>query len=124
VQRILTPRLGIEYLSRVQHVVRIQHLFDFPHHFHAGWTGNFLQKSLLRQADAVLTGDGAAEINGGEKNFLEGFFDAMNLVAIALVGQASRVEIAVTEMAEVAMLRRPPAAPFSVYRPRRHLWQL
>src|SRR2546422_477000 len=103
-------------------MIWIEGAFQRPHHVEAGLTGESFQKFLLRETDAVLAGNRAAELNCFLEYLAEGSVDALDFVLVALVAEEGRMQVAVAEVAEDANLQ--PVLLGSLLDERNHSGQL
>jgi hypothetical protein len=92
-------------LSRPRSKIGIEGALDLAHQIEARVAHLLPEPRLLGQADAVLAGDGAAELEGARHDLLERVVHALHLVGVALVGEERRVQVAVAHVAERADLQ-------------------
>src|ERR1017187_4318315 len=92
----------IKNLPRIEDIIGVDRAFECAHHVQAGLAGKPFQKFLLRQADAMFAGDGAAKSDGFFKNLTKSGVDALDFLRVALVAEKRRMQIAVAEVTEDA----------------------
>src|SRR5579862_218721 len=90
----------IKDFSWIQNIIRIKRALDLLEQRIACVSELLLEKGFFSEAHAVLAGDGAAKRQRIFEDFLHRGLDAVHLVGVAFVGEKSRVQIAVAEVAE------------------------
>src|SRR5581483_11846362 len=94
-----TTALG-EDLVRAEHAARVEHLLDAAHQADRDRAEVFLKELLLQRADAVLTGERAAERQRRAEDRGRGLLNALHLARVAPVEEDIRMQVAVARVTE------------------------